>query len=178
MDLLDSLFKEGINKIEDFKAEIENVHMVWLEEIKEEAKRLLDSNEPELMPKTPSQKKNKKRRSSRGKRQKIQNLFDQSLESIAEAEPTIPRKRTTRAATKAAHSKPAYDVEPLPERLIEPAPAMDTSPAEAEVPSFGVAYGDVDMDLEPSTSPKVSLGSDVSVLVSPPFTPVTPVSTL
>lgn len=81
-------------KLEDFLKEIDDVHMVWLEEIEQEAQRmfsrlgkrffperfgqrLLDNfclftyvvfccsdfnTEPELMPKTPSQKKSNRRR--------------------------------------------------------------------------------------------------------------------
>nr|XP_029500829.1 inner centromere protein A-like [Oncorhynchus nerka]XP_029500833.1 inner centromere protein A-like [Oncorhynchus nerka] len=47
-------------KMQAFANEIENDHMVWLFEIQHEANRIFSSEfsaEPELMPKTPSQKK-------------------------------------------------------------------------------------------------------------------------
>ncbi|KAM4617820.1 inner centromere protein [Discoglossus pictus] len=54
-------------KTEDFLLHLENKHMVWLLEIEEEARKMFstDFNEvPELMPKTPSQKRRRKKRSS------------------------------------------------------------------------------------------------------------------
>ncbi|XP_062318553.1 inner centromere protein-like isoform X2 [Osmerus eperlanus] len=79
-----SLVKTFDGKIQEYISDIENVHMVWLEEIQQEANRMFSSDfsaEPELMPKTPIQKKNsrrkrisagqeenRKRRSSKGKR--------------------------------------------------------------------------------------------------------------
>ncbi|XP_078537420.1 inner centromere protein isoform X2 [Lissotriton helveticus] len=51
-------------KYEEFSLNIENKHMVWLREIEEEARRMFSSDfnaEPELMPKTPSQKRRRKK---------------------------------------------------------------------------------------------------------------------
>ncbi|XP_038854473.1 inner centromere protein-like [Salvelinus namaycush] len=51
--------------IQAFANEIENDHMVWLFEIQHEANRIFSSDfsaEPELMPKTPSQKKSNRRK--------------------------------------------------------------------------------------------------------------------
>ncbi|XP_030057049.1 inner centromere protein isoform X1 [Microcaecilia unicolor] len=51
-------------KFEEFVWEVENKHLIWLQEIEEEAKRMFSSDfsaEPELMPKTPSQKKRRKK---------------------------------------------------------------------------------------------------------------------
>uniref|UniRef100_A0A671KEP6 Chromosome passenger complex (CPC) protein INCENP N-terminal domain-containing protein n=1 Tax=Sinocyclocheilus anshuiensis TaxID=1608454 RepID=A0A671KEP6_9TELE len=63
-----SLMEVFNGKLQDFTDEIANVHMVWLEEIQQEAYRMFSSDfstEPELMPKTPSQKKtNRKKRVS------------------------------------------------------------------------------------------------------------------
>ncbi|XP_036816936.1 inner centromere protein A isoform X4 [Oncorhynchus mykiss] len=89
-------------KIQEFANEIENVHMVWLEEIQQEANRMFSSDfsaEPELMPKTPSQKKSNrrkrlsvgqnenhtKRRFSKGKRSNLRrSSVSTSLNLIAE----------------------------------------------------------------------------------------------
>ncbi|XP_010901483.1 inner centromere protein A isoform X2 [Esox lucius] len=52
-------------KMQEFTDDIATVHMVWLEEIQQEANRMFSSDfsaEPELMPKTPSQKKSNRRR--------------------------------------------------------------------------------------------------------------------
>ncbi|XP_043083739.1 inner centromere protein A-like isoform X2 [Puntigrus tetrazona] len=60
-----SLMEVFDGKLQDFTNEIHNVHMVWLEEIQQEAYRMFSSDfstEPELMPKTPSQKKTNRRK--------------------------------------------------------------------------------------------------------------------
>ncbi|KAM9352349.1 inner centromere protein [Symphorus nematophorus] len=100
-------------KTKEFIDDIDNVHMVWLEEIQQEANRMFLSDfntEPELMPKTPSQKKNSRRkrvslgrqeenqarrRFSKGKRS---NLGVKSLNFIAE-EGTIPEASASEANT-------------------------------------------------------------------------------
>ncbi|XP_069079318.1 inner centromere protein isoform X2 [Pleurodeles waltl] len=51
-------------KHEEFSMNVENKHLVWLREIEEEARRMFSSDfnaEPELMPKTPSQKRRRKK---------------------------------------------------------------------------------------------------------------------
>uniref|UniRef100_A0A8B9LSJ5 Chromosome passenger complex (CPC) protein INCENP N-terminal domain-containing protein n=1 Tax=Astyanax mexicanus TaxID=7994 RepID=A0A8B9LSJ5_ASTMX len=60
-----SLTQVLTGKLQDFTNEVENVHMLWLEEIQQEAQRMFSSNfitEPELMPKTPSQKRTNRRK--------------------------------------------------------------------------------------------------------------------
>uniref|UniRef100_A0A672GSB1 Inner centromere protein ARK-binding domain-containing protein n=1 Tax=Salarias fasciatus TaxID=181472 RepID=A0A672GSB1_SALFA len=60
-----SLMEMFDGKGQEFISEIDNVHNVWLQEIQEEANRMLSRDfnaEPELMPKTPSQKKNSRRK--------------------------------------------------------------------------------------------------------------------
>lgn len=60
-----SLTQVLTGKLLDFTNEVENVHMLWLEEIQQEAQRMFSSNfitEPELMPKTPSQKRTNRRK--------------------------------------------------------------------------------------------------------------------
>ncbi|XP_073327354.1 inner centromere protein A isoform X2 [Pagrus major] len=118
-----SLMQMFDGKAQEFANEIENVHMVWLEEIQQEANRMFSRDfnaEPELMPKTPSQKKNSRRkrvslgrqeenqarrRFSKGKRSNLRGSSVKSLNFIAEEEPvpeastsetTTPPKRTTR----------------------------------------------------------------------------------
>ncbi|KAG7522924.1 hypothetical protein JOB18_034285 [Solea senegalensis] len=112
-------------KAKEFISDIDNVHVVWLEEIQQEAKRMFSRDfnaEPELMPKTPSQKKNSRRkrvsvgrqeenqtrrRFSKGKRSNLRGSSVKSLNLIAEEEaiseastseasPATLPKRTTR----------------------------------------------------------------------------------
>ncbi|XP_033824343.1 inner centromere protein A isoform X1 [Periophthalmus magnuspinnatus] len=67
-----SLMQMFEGKAQAFISEIDNVHMVWLEEIQQEANRMFtrDFNaEPELMPKTPSQKKTRRKRVSLGRQE-------------------------------------------------------------------------------------------------------------
>ncbi|XP_071007367.1 inner centromere protein-like [Oncorhynchus clarkii lewisi] len=98
-------------KIQAFANEIENDHMVWLFEIQHEANRIFSSDfsaEPELMPKTPSQKKRNrrkrlsvgqnenrnKRRFSKGKRSDLRrSSVSTSLNLIAEDEGGSPVTR-------------------------------------------------------------------------------------
>ncbi|XP_051548647.1 inner centromere protein A-like isoform X2 [Myxocyprinus asiaticus] len=64
-ETMHSLMQVFNGKLQDFTNEIDNVHMVWLEEIQQEANRMFSSDfstEPELMPKTPSQKKTNRRK--------------------------------------------------------------------------------------------------------------------
>ncbi|XP_072242066.1 inner centromere protein isoform X2 [Leuresthes tenuis] len=91
-------------KAHEFVNEIDNVHMIWLEEIQQEANRMFSREfnaEPELMPKTPSQKKNSRRkrvslgrqeenqarrRFSKGKRSNLRGSSVKSLNLISEEE--------------------------------------------------------------------------------------------
>ncbi|KAK3526645.1 hypothetical protein QTP70_030858, partial [Hemibagrus guttatus] len=97
-----SLVQVFNGKLQEFTNEIDSIHMVWLEEIQQEAKRMFSSDfstEPELMPKTPSQKKTNrrkrvstelgesrsKRRFSKGKRSNLRRSSVQlTLNSISE----------------------------------------------------------------------------------------------
>uniref|UniRef100_A0AAX7W5X1 Inner centromere protein ARK-binding domain-containing protein n=1 Tax=Astatotilapia calliptera TaxID=8154 RepID=A0AAX7W5X1_ASTCA len=112
-------------KAQDIIDEIDNVHMVWLEEIQQEANRMFSRDfnaEPELMPKTPSQKKNSRRkrvslgrqeenqgkqRYSKGRRSNLRGSSVKSLQFTAKEDPisevstsdtssTGQSKRTTR----------------------------------------------------------------------------------
>ncbi|KAJ8280974.1 hypothetical protein GJAV_G00061680 [Gymnothorax javanicus] len=64
-----SLLEMFDGKLQEFAENVDNTHMVWLEEIQQEAIRMFScdfSAEPELMPKTPSQKKRGRKRISVG----------------------------------------------------------------------------------------------------------------
>ncbi|KAM4553494.1 inner centromere protein isoform 2-T2 [Fundulus diaphanus] len=92
-------------KAQELITEITDVHMVWLEEIQQEANRMFSRDfdaVPELMPKTPSQKRNTRRkrvslgrqeegqarrRLSRGKRSNLRKSCVKSLNLIPEEEP-------------------------------------------------------------------------------------------
>ncbi|XP_058263848.1 inner centromere protein isoform X2 [Hemibagrus wyckioides] len=134
-----SLVQVFNGKLQEFTNEIESIHMVWLEEIQQEAKRMFSSDfstEPELMPKTPSQKKTNrrkrvstelsdsrsKRRFSKGKRSNLRRSSVQlTLNSISELvdahvpsssidsvaeEPVRRTRRNKAAAGTAAESEP------------------------------------------------------------------------
>jgi len=107
-----SLMQMFDGKAQEFISDIDNVHMVWLEEIQQEANRMFSRDfnaEPELMPKTPSQKKNSrrkrvslgrqednqaKRRFSKGKRSNLRGSSINSLDFITE-EQTVPGASTS-----------------------------------------------------------------------------------
>ncbi|XP_039664750.1 inner centromere protein isoform X2 [Perca fluviatilis] len=111
-----SLMEMFYDKAQEFTSDIDNVHMVWLEEIQQEANRMFSRDfnaEPELMPKTPSQKKSSRRkrvslahqeenqarrRFSKGKRSNLRGSSVKSLNFIAEEE-TIPKASTSEANT-------------------------------------------------------------------------------
>ncbi|KAM4572395.1 inner centromere protein isoform 2-T2 [Odontesthes bonariensis] len=107
LESVHSLIQMFDGKAHEFISEIDNVHMVWLEEIQQEANRMFSREfnaEPELMPKTPSQKKNSRRkrvslgrqeenqarrRFSRGKRSNLRGSSVKSLDLLSEEE-SIP----------------------------------------------------------------------------------------
>ncbi|XP_019934909.2 inner centromere protein B isoform X2 [Paralichthys olivaceus] len=111
-----SLMQMFDGKKQEFINDIDNVHVVWLEEIQQEAKRMFSRDfnaEPELMPKTPSQKKNSRRkrvslgrqeenqarrRFSKGKRSNLRGSSVKSLNFIVE-EDSIPGPSTSEAST-------------------------------------------------------------------------------
>ncbi|XP_045711337.1 inner centromere protein isoform X2 [Phyllostomus hastatus] len=77
-------------KLLEFVCNVDNKDMVWLEEIKEEAMRMFTrefSKEPELMPKTPSQK-------NRRKKKRISYVQDENRDPI--------RKRLSRRKTRSS----------------------------------------------------------------------------
>uniref|UniRef100_A0A1A8NFM2 Inner centromere protein antigens 135/155kDa n=1 Tax=Nothobranchius pienaari TaxID=704102 RepID=A0A1A8NFM2_9TELE len=102
------------DKVQEFVEEINNVHIVWLEEIQQEANRMFSrdfNTEPELMPKTPSQKRNTRRkrvslsrqganqtRFSKGKRSNLRGSAVQTLKLIAEDE-VIPEASTSNSSS-------------------------------------------------------------------------------
>ncbi|KAM5247265.1 inner centromere protein [Ctenodactylus gundi] len=77
-------------KLLDFVCNLDNKDLVWLWEIKEEAERMFTrefSKEPELMPKTPSQKNRRRKR-------RISNIQDENKDPI--------RKRSSRRKTRSS----------------------------------------------------------------------------
>ncbi|XP_074741258.1 inner centromere protein A-like [Strix uralensis] len=85
-------------RLSRFLHDAEHKHLVWLREVEEQGRRMLDSDfgaEPELMPKTPSQRRRpKKRRSSC--------LNDENKE------PNRRRLSRRRSSSKPASSKPSF----------------------------------------------------------------------
>lgn len=110
-----SLMQMFDDKAQAFIDETDNVHMVWLEEIQEEANRMFtrDFNaEPELMPKTPSQKRNTrrkrvssgrqdesqvKRRFSKGRRSNLRGSSGSSSLNLIAEEETVSDASTSKA---------------------------------------------------------------------------------
>ncbi|XP_022611866.1 inner centromere protein isoform X5 [Seriola dumerili] len=180
-----SLVQMFDGKTQEFISDIDNVHMVWLEEIQQEANRMFSRDfnaEPELMPKTPSQKKNSrrkrvsvgrqednqaKRRFSKGKRSNLRGSSVKSLNFIAEEE-SIPEasasqdstttqpKRTTR---KNKQTKPevAEDVSHSPHSSYKTEEVQNKKPElveEEEVDkNTKVNNAEVEPDDLPSTAP-------------------------
>ncbi|XP_031719938.1 inner centromere protein A isoform X1 [Anarrhichthys ocellatus] len=117
-----SLKQHFDGKVKEFTDEIETVHMVWLVEIQQEANRMFSGDfiaEPELMPKTPSQKKHSRRkrvsmghqeehqarrRFSKGRRSNLRGSSVKSLNFIAEEE-TFPNASTSDVDTTTARPK-------------------------------------------------------------------------
>ncbi|XP_075945326.1 inner centromere protein A isoform X2 [Anarhichas minor] len=113
-----SLKQHFDGKVKEFTDEIETVHMLWLVEIQQEANRMFSGDfiaEPELMPKTPSQKKHSRRkrvsmghqeehqarrRFSKGRRSNLRGSSVKSLNFIAEEE-TFPNASTSDVDTTA-----------------------------------------------------------------------------
>ncbi|MGH0153150.1 UNVERIFIED_CONTAM: hypothetical protein FKN15_038642 [Acipenser sinensis] len=125
-------------KLKEYVNDVENNHMVWLLEIQEEASKMFCSDfssEPELMPKTPSQKRKgrkrlsvsgsgtqnpNKRRISKGRRSNVRRSSSMKVQVLSllaeeveqggqqgwEAEGARP-KRSTRKATQAAKEAPS-----------------------------------------------------------------------
>ncbi|KAK1159753.1 inner centromere protein A isoform X1 [Acipenser oxyrinchus oxyrinchus] len=133
-----SLLEVFDQKLKEYVDDVENNHMVWLLEIQEEASKMFcsESNcEPELMPKTPSQKRKgrkrpsvggsgtqnpNKRRISKGRRSNVRRSSSMKVQVLSllaeeveqggqqgwEAEGTRP-KRSTRKAAQAAKEAPS-----------------------------------------------------------------------
>ncbi|CAH2326221.1 inner centromere isoform X1 [Pelobates cultripes] len=67
MECLSNLLQACTRKTEEFACSVDDKYMVWLLEIEEEARKMFNNDfnaEPELMPKTPSQKRRRKKRTS------------------------------------------------------------------------------------------------------------------
>nr|XP_045011449.1 inner centromere protein isoform X2 [Jaculus jaculus] len=78
-------------KLMDFVCNLDNKDLVWLQEIEEEAERMFTrefSKEPELMPKTPSQKNRRKKR-------QVSNIQDENRDPI--------RKRLSRRKSRSSN---------------------------------------------------------------------------
>ncbi|XP_059917876.1 inner centromere protein isoform X2 [Gadus macrocephalus] len=139
-------------KLQQFMSDIDDVHSVWLTEIKQEADRMLTSDfsaEPELMPKTPSQKRNNrrkrvslgyqeetraKRRFSKGKRSKLRGSSVKTLDLLAEDE-GIPRASTSGQVVEQPKRSTRRNKQTQPEASLEEAAFSDCS-AE-QVPEVG-----------------------------------------
>ncbi|KAF4081450.1 hypothetical protein AMELA_G00161470 [Ameiurus melas] len=189
-----SLVQVFNGKLQEFTSEIENIHMVWLEEIQQEAKRMFSSDfstEPELMPKTPSQKKTNrrrrvstelgearsKRRFSKGKRSNLRRSSVQlTLNSISELVVTqAPNDSTDSVAEEPARrtrrnkAAAAVDSEPVKRSTRNKAAAKAKEQAEKveeELAAAPQSPENVAKDKEHSVVELCSSSTSVQTLVS------------
>ncbi|XP_029378623.1 inner centromere protein A-like isoform X1 [Echeneis naucrates] len=162
-----SLMQMFDEKTQEFISDIDNVHMVWLEEIQQEANRMFSRDfnaEPELMPKTPSQKKNSRRkrvslghqegnqarrRFSRGRRSNLRGSSVPSLNFIAE-EQSIPQNSTSEDNTAAQPKRPTRKNKQTTAKVTEdashsPCGSCETEEVQNRKPEL-VVEEDVDKD--------------------------------
>ncbi|XP_066893503.1 inner centromere protein isoform X2 [Kogia breviceps] len=88
-------------KLMEFVCNVDNKDMVWLEEIEEEAERMFTrefSKEPELMPKTPSQKNRRKKR-------RISYVQDENRDPIRRSRLSRRKTRSSRQSSRHLRSK-------------------------------------------------------------------------
>ncbi|KAM8751873.1 inner centromere protein A isoform 2-T2 [Acanthopagrus schlegelii] len=198
-----SLMQMFDGKAQEFANEIENVHMVWLEEIQQEANRMFSRDfnaEPELMPKTPSQKKNSRRkrvslgrqeenqarrRFSKGKRSNLRGSSVKSLNFIAEeesvpeastSETTTQPKRTTRK-NKQRKSEVTEEVNQSTHGNCETEKVENRKPELVEELDKSSVVNDakVEPDYAPSIPPKIPIsGVVVSTSLADPSPPKIP----
>ncbi|XP_053576435.1 inner centromere protein isoform X2 [Bombina bombina] len=140
MEGVSNLLHVCSRKTEEFLWVLENKHMLWLLEIGEEARKMFSTDfnaEPELMPKTPSQKRRRKKRTSvvpdenhdpnvrRSSRRRSSSSWSTSVRRLStriqkpvdasiQEEPEKP-KRMTRAQAQTSILCPSVPEKPLPE---------------------------------------------------------------
>ncbi|XP_044115381.1 inner centromere protein isoform X2 [Neovison vison] len=93
-------------KLMEFICNVDNKDLVWLEEIEEEAKRMFTrefSKEPELMPKTPSQKNRRKKR-------RVSYVQDENRDPIRKR---LSRRKTRSSQLSSRHLRSKDKVEKL-----------------------------------------------------------------
>ncbi|XP_062848883.1 inner centromere protein A isoform X2 [Trichomycterus rosablanca] len=196
-----SLVQVFNGKLQTFSNEIENIHMVWLEEIQQEAHRMFSSDfstEPELMPKTPSQKKTNrrkrmstgldeargKRRFSKGKRSNLRRSSVQiALNSISElvtshAPSTSPELVAEEPARRTRRNKAttATDCEPVGRSTRNKGAAKAKGQNEAmeveDAPQSNVIAGEIEHKVEELSSSSSAVQALVSeVVVKIPSSP-------
>ncbi|XP_046927503.1 inner centromere protein isoform X5 [Lynx rufus] len=94
-------------KLMEFICNVDNKDLVWLEEIEEEAQRMFTSEfskEPELMPKTPSQKNRRKKR-------RVSYIQDENRDPIRKSR--LSRRRTRSSQLSSRHLRSKDKVEKL-----------------------------------------------------------------
>uniref|UniRef100_UPI0037E96FBF inner centromere protein A isoform X2 n=1 Tax=Semicossyphus pulcher TaxID=241346 RepID=UPI0037E96FBF len=186
-----SLMQMFDGKAKEFISDIDNVDMVWLEEIQQEANRMFSRDfnaEPELMPKTPSQKKNSrrkrvslgrqednqaKRRFSKGKRSNLRRSSVKSLNFIAE-EQAIPEASTSEANTTAQPKRTTRRNKQTKSEVVEdvsqsPPGSCNTEEVENKKPEL-VEDEEVDK-INKSNNAEVEPDNTCSLALSPPKIP-------
>lgn len=187
---VESLMQMFDGKAQDFIREIDNVHMVWLKEIQQEADRMFtrDFNvEPELMPKTPSQKRTTRRkrvslgrqedgqarrRFSKGRRSNLRGASSRAINCIAEEAPQASTSKTEntrpkRATRKNKQTKP--DEEELNKSLCYSTKSEEVDnmmPEILQLEEEKAVEVDVEKPSSPTESPKCIPSPEVVVAIS------------
>ncbi|XP_060932834.1 inner centromere protein B [Limanda limanda] len=186
-----SLMQMFDGKKQEFIDDIDNVHVVWLEEIQQEAKQMFSrdfNTEPELMPKTPSQKKNSrrkrvsvgrqeenqaKRRFSKGKRSNLRGSAVKSLNFIVEE--SIPGPSTSEASTSAQPKRATRKNKQSKSEVAEdvshsPSGSDKTEEVQNKKPEL---LGDEDVDtINKGNNAEVEPDDTCSIAQSPPKIPL------
>nr|XP_057931381.1 inner centromere protein A-like isoform X3 [Doryrhamphus excisus] len=184
---MQSLMQMFNERKEEFFRDIDNVHMVWLGEIHQEANHMFSrdfNTEPELMPKTPSQKKNSRRkrvsigrqeegqarrRFSKGRRSNVGSSSVKSLNFIAEEAASVAQSsaRPQRTTRRNKQTKAEVDAD-------QPPPGSCDSVEECNKKPELVEVEDVDVDTNSDVKPDEPC--DRSAIPSPNVVVVIPAS--
>uniref|UniRef100_A0A3P9H0P8 Inner centromere protein ARK-binding domain-containing protein n=1 Tax=Oryzias latipes TaxID=8090 RepID=A0A3P9H0P8_ORYLA len=185
-----SLMQMFEGKAKEFMNEIDNVHMVWLEEIQQEANRIFSRDfnaAPELMPKTPSQKKNSRRkrvslgrqeesqtrrRFSRGRRSNLRGSPVKSLNLIAE-EPIAEGSSSQASNTAQPKRTTRKNKQTKPDVTGEENTSVDDNDAEASHDEKPVLPNKEDVDKKDETNAEdVTYEQACDAALSPPKIPL------
>uniref|UniRef100_A0A8C5H526 Inner centromere protein ARK-binding domain-containing protein n=1 Tax=Gouania willdenowi TaxID=441366 RepID=A0A8C5H526_GOUWI len=181
---VNSLMEMFEGKIQEFSNEIDTVHKVWLKEIQQEANRMFSSDfnaEPELMPKTPSQKKNSRRkrvsvgrqderpakRFSKGRRSNTGSAV--KMLQLVKEEQSVPDDMDSKPSTSTQSKRPPrknkrtkQDLDEDLSQSVSPSGSFQSKEVENKKPELNL-----EEDEECVTKPVEIPASEVVVIISP-----------